>query len=101
MDGNDVGMFELARDLSLLDKAGLLAGVGLVEKVLDGDFPADVAIHGPQDGSHAASGNFALDGVSTLVSGSSGQQLLDGSLAGSTAHALLQSDPAIKADLGQ
>ena len=72
MDGNDVGVFELAGDLSFLDEAGLLAGVGLVEQVLDGHFAADVAVDGPQDGTHAAAGDLALDDVASVLAWSAG-----------------------------
>ena len=60
-------MFELAGDLGFLDEADFLAGIGLVEQVLDGDFPANVAVHGSEHCAHAAPGNFALDEVALLL----------------------------------
>ena len=59
VDRDDVRMFELAGDLGFLDEAEFLLGVGLVEQVLDGDFAADVAVHGSQDGAHAAASDLA------------------------------------------
>ena len=55
-------------------KRSLLAGVGLVEQVLDGHFAADVAVHGPQDGTHAASGDLAFDDVASVLLGPPGQE---------------------------
>ena len=67
MDGHDVRVLELAGDLRFLDEARFLARVGLIEQVLDGDFPANVAVHGAQNRAHAAAGNFLGDDVALAV----------------------------------
>ena len=91
-----------AGDLGFLDEAELLAGVGLVEQVLDGDLAADVAVDGPQDGAHAAAGDFLLDDVAPVFLGPQGQEFA-GRISGQAGQQArwLQGDAAIDAGLGE
>src|SRR5262249_54782835 len=73
VDGDDVRVFELASDLCFLDEAELLGGISLVQEVLDGDFAANVTIHSPEDGAHAASGDLPLNEVAAVFRDSLGK----------------------------
>ena len=48
-------------------KRNFFGGVGLVEQVLDGDFAADVAIDGAEDGPHAAAGDLVGQCVALAI----------------------------------
>src|SRR5208283_1566521 len=86
-------MFELSGNLGFLDKSHFLAGIRLIQQVLDRHFPADVAVHGPKDCSHTASGNFPLDDVPLSFLGLAVQHVLERLLA--RTGRLLQRNAAI------
>lgn len=54
VDGDDIGVLEIARDIGFLEQAqgGLLGG--FVVGCLDGDFPGQVELSGQMDLPHAA-----------------------------------------------